>query len=121
MSSMHSQRLTAVEDKEGTTGSTFGGLLEGLDTLDPPPAIVLLENVPSLKDKAKARKGLPPPLHESNFAAVQSSLEDRGYQFTSLVFNSMDCHIPQRRQRLYMAGVRAALPWSLPAQSGRFG
>ena len=119
MSTLHSEMLTAVEDKKGTTGNTYDGLLDLVDVLDPPPDIVVLENVPSLKDKAKKTKGKPAPQYPSNFAAVQATLEQRGFQFSSLVFNSQQCHVPQRRSRLYMAACRPR-PWFRKANGGRF-
>ena len=91
-----------------------------VDVLDPPPDIVVLENVPSLKDKAKKTKGKPAPQYPSHFAAVQATLERRGFQFSSLVFNSKQCHVPQRRSRLYMAACRPR-PWFRKANRGRFG
>ena len=94
MSTLHSEMLTAVEDKKGTTGNTYDGLLDLVDVLDPPPDIVVLENVPSLKDKAKKTKGKPAPQYPSNFAAVQATLNSAGFssQVWCSTVSSATCH-----------------------------
>ena len=65
------------------------------------PQCVMLENVPSLKDKPKDPKAL------SNFEAVRKAFHDESYVFASKVFCARDVGMPVRRSRLYMVVVHA--------------
>ena len=72
------------------------------------PEILILENVPALKDKKKPTRGTPTSSEPvSSFDGVRQSLLSRGYVFMDHIFCAHKmCHIPQRRLRLYMAGVK---------------
>ena len=88
----------AVSEGSHTTGATFSGLTDLVDSMDPPARLVVLENVPSLQDKCKRTK-------RSGFDAAQDAFRSRGYGFVSKVFDATETGIPNRRSRLYMAAV----------------
>ena len=100
MSSLQMSSRGCVAAASGTTGSTFCGLRTAAESLK--PTFVFLENVPGLQDKIKCKAGQPPPRFDSNFAAVRHSFRTLGYNFTFKTFNSSECAVKQRRERLYM-------------------
>ena len=69
------------------------------------PPLLVLENVPSLKDLIKRKKSEPPAEYQSNFHAVKSIVEKKGYKFVNEVFNCDCTGIPHRRLRLLMGGI----------------
>ena len=90
-----------VSSGEHSTGSSFQGLMHLVGILR--PQCVMLENVPSLKDKPKDPKAL------SNFEAVRKAFHDESYVFASKVFCARDVGMPVRRGRLYMVVAHAQL------------
>lgn len=63
------------------------------------PKVVFLENV---KNFAGHDNG-------NTLAVVKATMEELGYKFYYKILNSLDYGIPQKRERIYMVGIRADL------------
>lgn len=65
------------------------------------PGVVVMENVPGLKKN-----------HENLHSAVEESLREAGpgYQVSTVILTAADYGVPQRRDRLFILGVREDLP-----------
>jgi site-specific DNA-cytosine methylase len=100
MSSKQEASRDCISKGSGSTGSTFVGLRTTVQVLG--PDFVFLENVAGLLDKIKTKRGVRKPRYASNFLAIVETFRQMGYSFCHKIFNAMDCHVPQRRERLYM-------------------
>ena len=142
------ERRGSISQGDHSTGLTFMAFAASVQALE--PEVVLLENVPSMKDKKKPPKKKPktvnadgaasPPSSaealqddpalsfeaevatpalgveenkdevpdlRSNYDLVKEALNAMGYVFCSSIFDGRQVGIPQRRERLYMGGVKA--------------
>ena len=98
----HMSRLDAVTTGAGTTGRTFQALLNIVTELR--PALVVMENVPSLADKDKASR-------LSNLDRVKMEFDKIDYAFVSHCFDAADLGCPNMRRRLYMTAWPRPSPY----------
>ena len=89
-------RRGSVSEGAHSTGSTFLGLMNLVQKMDPPPQKLLMENVPSLMDKPNADSAM------SNFQAVTSRCHAMNYNMVHAIFDSVQLGLPVTRERLYM-------------------
>ena len=95
-------RRGAVSSGGWSTGSTFQGYLKVVVVVN--AKLVLVENVTGLKDKVK--KPIQGMLH-SNSEALKKHFHEIDFIFVSMVLESHGhCHMPHRRERLWMAGLK---------------
>ncbi len=92
----HTHRLNAVERGTHTTGGTFHALMRLLQKHKNTVKMVILENVPSLADKAKETK-------RSSLDSVREAFHNQGFAFLCRMFDALDVGMPNRRPRLYSA------------------
>lgn len=84
MNKMQAELRDVVVKAASSTGSTYAGFEAVVDKVR--PRILILENVPGLKDKKKST--VPGCSGSSNFDAVKASLNKRGYAVCDRVFDA---------------------------------
>ena len=85
-------------EQGGTTGTTLGGLLSYVQCHT--PSLVIMENVEGILRKTES--GSP-------IAAIHKLFQDCGYTLHWAILNTRDYWLPQRRRRVWMWAVPAAV------------
>ena len=105
------QPFSIIGDKRGfadTRGTLFFDIERILS--EKKPVVFLLENVKQLLSHEKGR----------TFAVIQESLSRLGYTIYHDVLNALDFGLPQKRERIFIAGFRESLAFDFPQGNGAY-
>lgn len=105
------QPFSIIGSKQGfadTRGTLFFNIEDILK--EKQPAAFLLENVKQLKSHDEGR----------TFRVILESLERLGYHVHHAILNALDFGLPQKRERVFIAGFKENLKFKFPKGYGKF-